>query len=251
MSTLGAELKRAIAQDVSVGDDSLAVDLDDGRTIVVPTSWFPRLMKGTPDERANFRLIGGGTGIHWPDLDEDISIASLLAGRRSGETQGSLQRWLLRRGEDPLSAVGSHSNSFEVFCQRLADCIEPWAVLKTNFTVGDIEVNAVVEGQERQPDVLIEFKRCPQNIERQWLDTERRKMLSVARAYQKAFSRQPRLVLLIAMEAGDVSLDDKLQQTSALAYEYESTEFPLRIEFMSDSAIPTLTCGRVQSLLYE
>lgn len=97
MSTLEAELKRATAQNVSVTDDSLAVDLDDGRTIVVPTSWFPRLMEGTPAERANFRFIGKGTGIHWPELDEDISIAGLLAGRRPGETQRSLQRWLLHR----------------------------------------------------------------------------------------------------------------------------------------------------------
>ena len=91
MSTLEAELKRVTAQNVKVNDDSLTVDLDDGRTIVVPTSWFPRLMKGTPAERANFHFIGKGTGIHWPDLDEDISIESLLAGRRSGETQRSLQ----------------------------------------------------------------------------------------------------------------------------------------------------------------
>lgn len=98
MSILEAELKRATAQDVKVSDESLTVDLDDGRTIVVPTSWFPRLMKGNDVERANFRFIGKGTGIHWPDLDEDISIESLLAGRRSGETQASLQGWLAHRG---------------------------------------------------------------------------------------------------------------------------------------------------------
>src|SRR3954452_20259207 len=102
MSILEAQLKRATAQDVSVSDDCLTVDLDNGRIIVVPTSWFPRLMKGTPAERANFRFIGKGAGIHWPDLDEDISIESLLAGRRSGETQASLQRWLLRRGANQL-----------------------------------------------------------------------------------------------------------------------------------------------------
>jgi hypothetical protein len=99
MSTLEAELKRAAAQNVSVTEDALTVDLDDGRTIVVPTSWFPRLLKGTAAERANFRFIGSGTGIHWPELDEDISIESLLAGRRSGETQSSLQHWLSRRGD--------------------------------------------------------------------------------------------------------------------------------------------------------
>src|SRR5947209_6246754 len=98
MSVLEAELKRVTAQNVTVSEDSLTVDLNDGRTIVVPTPWFPRLMNGTPTERANLRFIGNGTGIHWPDLDEDLSIESLLAGRRSGETQASLQRWLLGRG---------------------------------------------------------------------------------------------------------------------------------------------------------
>src|SRR5271165_4146144 len=62
---------------------ALTVDLAGGRTIVVPSAWFPRLAHGTPSERATYRLIGGGEGIHWPDLDEDISVESLLAGRRS------------------------------------------------------------------------------------------------------------------------------------------------------------------------
>jgi hypothetical protein len=94
MSTLATELQEATAQDVSASDDALVVDLADGRTITVPLAWFPRLAHGTPTERANWRLIGKGEGIHWPDLDEDISVESLLAGRRSGETQESLRRWL-------------------------------------------------------------------------------------------------------------------------------------------------------------
>jgi hypothetical protein len=100
MSTSGTELKEAIAQGVTVGDDALVVDLADARTITVPLAWFPRLAHGTPAERANWRLIGGGVGIHWPDLDEDISVESLLAGRRSGETQASLRRWLQARKAD-------------------------------------------------------------------------------------------------------------------------------------------------------
>jgi hypothetical protein len=72
----------------------LTVSLTDGRTIIVPLSWFPRLAHGTPAERANGRLIGAASGIHWPGLDEDISVTSLLTGRRSGETQASLRRWL-------------------------------------------------------------------------------------------------------------------------------------------------------------
>jgi hypothetical protein len=69
----------------------------DGRTISVPLAWFPRLARGAPRDRADWRLIAAGEGIHWPDLDEDISVESLLAGRRSGETQESLLRWLRRR----------------------------------------------------------------------------------------------------------------------------------------------------------
>jgi hypothetical protein len=79
---------------VRVDDEALIVDLTEGRTITVPLAWFPRLAHGTPAERLNWRLIGGGEGVHWPDLDEDISVDSLLAGRKSGETQESLRRWL-------------------------------------------------------------------------------------------------------------------------------------------------------------
>jgi len=94
MSTSGAELRETLALSVSLTDDALVAELADGRTITVPIAWFPRLAHGTPAERANWRLIARGEGIHWPDLDEDISVESLLAGRRSGETQESLGRWL-------------------------------------------------------------------------------------------------------------------------------------------------------------
>jgi len=97
MSTSGNELIGALAQSLSVSDDALVVDLVDGRTITVPVAWFPRLAHGTPAERSNWRLIAGGEGIHWPDLDEDISVGSLLNGHRSAETQESLRRWLQRR----------------------------------------------------------------------------------------------------------------------------------------------------------
>ena len=92
-----ARLGDAVAQGVTASDEALIVGFADGRTITVPLAWFPRLAHGTPEERANWRLIGGGVGIHWPDLDEDISVESLLAGRRSGETQASLRRWLRAR----------------------------------------------------------------------------------------------------------------------------------------------------------
>jgi hypothetical protein len=97
MSISETDLRAATAQNVHVSDEELAVDLADGRTITAPLAWLPRLVSGTPSERAHFRLIGNGGGVHWPDLDEDISVGSLLAGRRSGETQKSLTRWLDQR----------------------------------------------------------------------------------------------------------------------------------------------------------
>jgi hypothetical protein len=98
MSTSPSEMRPALAQQVTVTEDALVVDLVDGRTVSVPLPWYPRLAYGTTAERANWRLIGRGEGVHWPDLDEDISVAGLLAGRPSGETQGSLRKWLESRG---------------------------------------------------------------------------------------------------------------------------------------------------------
>lgn len=87
----------ARAQSLAITDDTLSVELVDGRTIAVPLAWFPRLLHGTPAERANWRLLGNNEGAHWPDLDEDISIISLLAGHRSAESPASLDRWLKSR----------------------------------------------------------------------------------------------------------------------------------------------------------
>ena len=82
---------------VEVNDEALCVELTDGRTITVPLAWFPRLSHGTPEERNHWRLIADGRGVHWPDLDEDISVENLLAGKSSGESQASLKRWLDQR----------------------------------------------------------------------------------------------------------------------------------------------------------
>jgi hypothetical protein len=84
---------------LSITEDALSVDLADGRTISVPLVWYPRLYHGTPAERTNWRLIGDGIGIHWPYLDEDISIANLIAGHSSNESQASLARWLDNRNK--------------------------------------------------------------------------------------------------------------------------------------------------------
>lgn len=94
MSTSTAD---AQAKSVAITEDALTVCLVDGRTITAPLEWFPRLAHATAAERKNWRLIGKGEGLHWPELDEDINIHDLLLGRRSGESQGSLQRWLQKR----------------------------------------------------------------------------------------------------------------------------------------------------------
>jgi hypothetical protein len=93
MSTL-IEVQVAMAQHVTVTEDTLIVDLVDGRTISAPLAWYPRLLYGKPEERNNWRLIGNGEGIHWPSLDEDISVENILLGKPSGESQRSFKRWL-------------------------------------------------------------------------------------------------------------------------------------------------------------
>ena len=98
MNTLTIESKAAI-QHVEVTEDSLVVDLADGRTVSIPVAWYPRLMHGTPEERSHWRIIGKGEGIHWPDLDEDISVENILLGRPSGESQQSFKRWIETRKE--------------------------------------------------------------------------------------------------------------------------------------------------------
>jgi hypothetical protein len=106
MSISTVEIEVPLAQDVAVTKDTLRVDLSDGRTISVPLAWFPRLVHASPAERKNWRLIGGGNGIHWEDIDEDISVEGLLAGKPSGESQTSFAKWLEKRGSRPTSAPG-------------------------------------------------------------------------------------------------------------------------------------------------
>ena len=84
---------------VEVTDDTLSIDLDDGRSVSVPIGWYPRLANGTPAERANLQISGAGYGVHWPDLDEDIGVEGLLLGKRSSESPSSFERWLLCRRE--------------------------------------------------------------------------------------------------------------------------------------------------------
>lgn len=97
MTTSAIDLTVPEAVGVVVTDDTLSVELRDGRTLSVPLEWYPRLVHATPEERNRWRLIAHGHGIHWDALDEDISIEGLIAGRPSGESQTSLKQWLAGR----------------------------------------------------------------------------------------------------------------------------------------------------------
>jgi hypothetical protein len=103
MSISSIEIGVPNAESVTVTEDTLSVDLTDGRTVSVPLSWFPRLIHATLAERSNWRLIGKGHGVHWQDIDEDISVEGLLAGRPSGESQASFQKWLDQRSSRPTN----------------------------------------------------------------------------------------------------------------------------------------------------
>jgi hypothetical protein len=99
------KLKLAQAEIINacVTDETLTVDLADGRTISVPILWFPRLAYGTPEERSHFHILRDS--IHWPDLDEDIGLPTLLLGRGVGESPQSLQRWLEQRQKAQRATV--------------------------------------------------------------------------------------------------------------------------------------------------
>ena len=97
MLTSRIELEIPAVRSVRTTEDTLAVDLDDGRSLSVPLAWYPRLLHATNEERAAWRIVGRGHGLHWDALDEDISIENLLAGHRSGESQQSFERWLAAR----------------------------------------------------------------------------------------------------------------------------------------------------------
>ena len=97
MNSVEVTLARVL--NVLVTDDTLSVDLEDGRTVSVPIGWYPRLATGTDSERSNFEISGAGYGVHWPDLDEDIGVEGLLLGKRSSESPNSFERWLNRRKE--------------------------------------------------------------------------------------------------------------------------------------------------------
>ena len=97
MSTSTVETGIPLALRAVVTQDTLSVDLNDGRTISAPLAWYPRLLHSTVAERKKWRLIGSGQGVHWEEIDEDISVEGLLAGKASGESQASFEKWLASR----------------------------------------------------------------------------------------------------------------------------------------------------------
>lgn len=99
MNSSVVEIQEAVARRVEVSEEMLTIELVDGRVISVPLAWYPRLWYGTPEERVHFEIIGDGAIIHWPELDEDLSVSGILAGKRSGETPESLKKWLEARGK--------------------------------------------------------------------------------------------------------------------------------------------------------
>jgi hypothetical protein len=109
MSSFAAEMRAAVATHVSVSKDILCAELADGRTITVPLAWYPRLAHATAKERNSWRLIAGGRGIHWPMLDEDISVPNLLIGQPSGESQKSFQQWLGKRSGSKVALRGQRA----------------------------------------------------------------------------------------------------------------------------------------------
>jgi hypothetical protein len=97
MNTLAVNIELPNIKQVQITEDTLTVELDDGRTLSVPIAWYPRLQHATPKEKENWRLIGGGQGIHWESIDEDISVQGIIAGKPSGESQASFKKWLESR----------------------------------------------------------------------------------------------------------------------------------------------------------
>ena len=102
MNTSTIEARIPETEHVLVTDAALQVRFSDGRTISVPLDWYPRLVHATRKEKDNWELIGEGEGIRWPDLDEDLSVEGLIAGRPSGESERSFNLWL--EGREELSA---------------------------------------------------------------------------------------------------------------------------------------------------
>jgi hypothetical protein len=96
MLTLTLEAE-PLAVEVTIAENSFSIHLDDGRVLSIPLAWYPRLLHATSSERQNWQLLGDGYAIEWPEIDEHIGVEGLLAGRKSGESQTSFDKWLATR----------------------------------------------------------------------------------------------------------------------------------------------------------
>jgi hypothetical protein len=96
MTTLTLDTE-PLATQINVTEDKLVIELVDGRSLIIPLSWYPRLLNASHQEKQNWQLLGDGYAIEWIDLDEHIGIEGLLAGKRSGESHKSFARWLAAR----------------------------------------------------------------------------------------------------------------------------------------------------------
>ena len=105
MTTLTLELTVPELEKATVSEDSLSVALNDGRKISVPLAWYPRLFHASKRERQQFRIIGKGEGIHWPDIDEDISVENILSGKISAESPQSFEHWLKSRKSEEKTFI--------------------------------------------------------------------------------------------------------------------------------------------------
>ena len=111
MNASTLEVPGLTAETVTVTDESLVVGLSDGRVVSVPLAWYPRLLNGSRSERSRWRLIGRGMGIHWPELDEDLSVEGLLRGAKSGESQASFAKWMAARHTARLAKKGGRRHA--------------------------------------------------------------------------------------------------------------------------------------------
>lgn len=112
MSSSQIDTAEVVATSVAVTDESLSANLADGRVITVPLAWYPRLLHATPDERGRWELLADGRHVHWPDIDEDLSVDGLLLGRPSAESDASLQEWFAaRRERKPLTLEARREQS--------------------------------------------------------------------------------------------------------------------------------------------
>jgi hypothetical protein len=131
MNSLVNEVQSVAVEVVEANQTELKVRLSDGRTIAVPIAWYPRLSHATADELRNWRLIGDGRGIHWEDLDEDISVENLVSGKASAESQASFQRWLEARGnrnatvrlDFPVFTIGQSATDAIIVDILGTDCV--------------------------------------------------------------------------------------------------------------------------------